>query len=306
MTLQQQIRANRRRTAYVILAFAALIVVFAAASAAFVGRTGAIGLLAFGLAYGVFAWWNAGRLIGGLTHATPAAEERRPRALPPDRERLDRRRPDGDAADLPRRRPGPERVRGRLAALVDLRRRHERPAQADAGARARGGARPRDLPHPQQGRAADDARRRARRRDRDHQRLRLPDGVLRRPRRPRPQPVAADRRDRRARAGADRRRDAADGAEPAPRVPRRRERRRDPQRPRGDGARPPPPAARHERGRLRRPRHRAPLHREPHPLRDGARAPSSPASSRRTRRSRTGSRRSRRQAASGSTRCPSA
>ena len=71
MTLQQQIRANRRRTAYVILAFAALIVVFAAASAAFVGRSGAIGLLAFGLAYGVFAWWNAGRLIGGLTHATP-------------------------------------------------------------------------------------------------------------------------------------------------------------------------------------------------------------------------------------------
>ena len=30
MTLQQQIRANRRRTAYVILAFAALIIVFAA------------------------------------------------------------------------------------------------------------------------------------------------------------------------------------------------------------------------------------------------------------------------------------
>jgi heat shock protein HtpX len=71
VTLQQQIRANRRRTAYVILAFAALIVVFAAASAAFVGRSGAIGLLAFGLAYGIFAWWNAGRLIGGLTHATP-------------------------------------------------------------------------------------------------------------------------------------------------------------------------------------------------------------------------------------------
>ena len=71
MTLQQQIRANRRRTAYVILGFAALIVVFAAASAAFVGRPGAIGLLAFGLAYGIFAWWNAGRLIGSLTHAHP-------------------------------------------------------------------------------------------------------------------------------------------------------------------------------------------------------------------------------------------
>ncbi len=71
MTLQQQIRANRRRTAFVVFAFVALIVVFAAASTVFVGRAGAIGLLAFGLAYGVFAWWNAGRMIGSLTHATP-------------------------------------------------------------------------------------------------------------------------------------------------------------------------------------------------------------------------------------------
>ena len=71
MTLQQQIRANRRRTAFVVLAFVVLIVVFAAASTVFVGRAGAIGLLAFGLAYGVFAWWNAGRMIGSLTHATP-------------------------------------------------------------------------------------------------------------------------------------------------------------------------------------------------------------------------------------------
>ena len=71
VTLQQQIRSNRMRTALVVLAFAALIVVFAAASAVFVGRSGAIGLLAFGLAYGLFAWWNAGRMIGSLTHATP-------------------------------------------------------------------------------------------------------------------------------------------------------------------------------------------------------------------------------------------
>jgi heat shock protein HtpX len=71
VTLQQQIRANRRRTAFVVFAFVALIVVFAAASTVFVGRAGAIGLLAFGLAYGVFAWWNAGRMIGSLTHATP-------------------------------------------------------------------------------------------------------------------------------------------------------------------------------------------------------------------------------------------
>ncbi len=71
MTLQQQIRANRLRTVLVVLAFAVLIAVFAVASMAFIGRSGAIGVLAFGLAYGLFAWWNAGRMIGGLTHATP-------------------------------------------------------------------------------------------------------------------------------------------------------------------------------------------------------------------------------------------
>ena len=54
-----------------MIAFAALIVVFAAASAAFLGRSAAVGLLAFGLAYGLFAWWNAGRMIGSLTHAVP-------------------------------------------------------------------------------------------------------------------------------------------------------------------------------------------------------------------------------------------
>ena len=69
MTLQQQIRSNRRRTALVVVAFAGQIVVFAAASAVFVGRPGAIGLLAFGLAYGAFAWWNSGRLIENVSIA---------------------------------------------------------------------------------------------------------------------------------------------------------------------------------------------------------------------------------------------
>jgi heat shock protein HtpX len=71
VTLQQQIRSNRLRTALVVLAFAVLVTVFAAASYGFLGRPGAIGLLAFGLAYGLFAWWNAGRMIGSLTHAVP-------------------------------------------------------------------------------------------------------------------------------------------------------------------------------------------------------------------------------------------
>lgn len=71
MTLQQQIRANRWRTLLVVVAFVGLVVVVSAASYAFLGQGGAVGLLAFGLAYGLFAWWNAGRMIGGLTHASP-------------------------------------------------------------------------------------------------------------------------------------------------------------------------------------------------------------------------------------------
>lgn len=74
MTLQQQIRSNRIRTVYVVVAFIALIVLVSAASAAFVGRSAAIFLLAAGLAYAVFAWWNAGRMIGRLTHARPLAK----------------------------------------------------------------------------------------------------------------------------------------------------------------------------------------------------------------------------------------
>jgi heat shock protein HtpX len=71
VTLQQQIRANRWRTLLVVVAFVGLVVVVSAASYAFLGQGGAVGLLAFGLAYGLFAWWNAGRMIGGLTHASP-------------------------------------------------------------------------------------------------------------------------------------------------------------------------------------------------------------------------------------------
>ncbi len=71
MTLQQQIRANRLRTAYVVVAFLVLVIVVAAASASFLGRAPAVFLLGGGVAYAIFAWWNAGRMVGGLTHARP-------------------------------------------------------------------------------------------------------------------------------------------------------------------------------------------------------------------------------------------
>jgi heat shock protein HtpX len=71
VTLQEQIRANRVRSALVVVLFLALIVVVAAASYVFVGQAGAVGILAFGLAYAFFAWWNGGRMVGSLTHARP-------------------------------------------------------------------------------------------------------------------------------------------------------------------------------------------------------------------------------------------
>ncbi len=51
--------------------FVLLIGAVAAAAYAYVGETGAVGLLAFGIAYGLFAWWNAGSMVGALTHAAP-------------------------------------------------------------------------------------------------------------------------------------------------------------------------------------------------------------------------------------------
>jgi heat shock protein HtpX len=69
VTLQQQIRANRLRSALVVLAFLALVAVVGIAAYGFLGEVGAVGVVAFGIAYGLFAWWNAGGMIGGLTHA---------------------------------------------------------------------------------------------------------------------------------------------------------------------------------------------------------------------------------------------
>jgi heat shock protein HtpX len=69
LTLQQQIRANRRRSALVILLFSLL--VLAVGAAAWVGLGQAIGVfvLAVGIAYGVFAVLNAGGMVGSLTRA---------------------------------------------------------------------------------------------------------------------------------------------------------------------------------------------------------------------------------------------
>jgi heat shock protein HtpX len=79
MTLQEQIRANRWRTLWLLLLFAALV--------------GALGLIlgyafqpsllvvvgAIGIVYGIFSWLSAGSIVAGATGAKPAEKSQYPR-----------------------------------------------------------------------------------------------------------------------------------------------------------------------------------------------------------------------------------
>ncbi len=69
MTLQQQIRANRWRTALVLLGFGVLVAVFVLAIAAAYqpGVAGFIGIIA--IVYGVFSWFASGRMIAAASGA---------------------------------------------------------------------------------------------------------------------------------------------------------------------------------------------------------------------------------------------
>jgi heat shock protein HtpX len=71
VTLQQQIRVNRLKTGLVVLMFGVLIGFVGVAAYGFLGQAAGVGIVAFGIAYGIFAWWNAGSMVGSLTHAHP-------------------------------------------------------------------------------------------------------------------------------------------------------------------------------------------------------------------------------------------
>jgi heat shock protein HtpX len=81
VSLQEQIRANRVRSAFVILAFALLIGIFMAAIwYAFAPGIGLlIGLV--GLVYGVFSYLAAGRLVASVAHARPVTKEEQPKLV---------------------------------------------------------------------------------------------------------------------------------------------------------------------------------------------------------------------------------
>jgi heat shock protein HtpX len=69
VTLQQQIRANRRRSTLVVVVFALLVLAVGAAAWYGLGEAVGVFVLAVGIAYGVFAVLNAGGMVGSLTKA---------------------------------------------------------------------------------------------------------------------------------------------------------------------------------------------------------------------------------------------
>ena len=78
MSLQEQIRANRVRSAFVILGFALLIGVFAAAIWFAFDPSIGILLAIIGVAYGLFSYLGAGRLVASVAHAHPVTKEEQP------------------------------------------------------------------------------------------------------------------------------------------------------------------------------------------------------------------------------------
>ena len=78
MSLQEQIRANRIRTAFVLLEFVLLIAVFGAA--VYYAFNPAIGIVigVVGLAYGLFSYFGAGGLVASVAHARPVTKAEQP------------------------------------------------------------------------------------------------------------------------------------------------------------------------------------------------------------------------------------
>jgi heat shock protein HtpX len=78
VSLQEQIRANRIRTAFVLLEFVLLIGVFGAA--VYYAFNPAIGIViaVVGLAYGLFSYFGAGALVASVAHAKPVSKAEQP------------------------------------------------------------------------------------------------------------------------------------------------------------------------------------------------------------------------------------
>jgi len=78
MTLRQQIRANRLRTAWLLFAFAVLIGLLAGALGAVYGRPVALTLVLGGVAWMLFSWFLSSRVVAGVTRAHVVTKAEQP------------------------------------------------------------------------------------------------------------------------------------------------------------------------------------------------------------------------------------
>jgi heat shock protein HtpX len=79
MTLQQQIRANRWRTLWLLFLFAVLVGVLALVLAYAFQPSLLVVVGVVGIAYGIFSWLSAGSIVAGATGARPADKAEYPR-----------------------------------------------------------------------------------------------------------------------------------------------------------------------------------------------------------------------------------
>ena len=106
MTLQEQIRANRWRTLWLLFLFAVLVGVLGAVLGYAFQPSLLIVVGIVGIVYGIFSWLSAGQHRRRRNRRPAGRPDAVPAALPRGRDRRDRRRAHPAAAGLRRRRPG--------------------------------------------------------------------------------------------------------------------------------------------------------------------------------------------------------
>jgi heat shock protein HtpX len=79
MTLQEQIRANRWRTLWLLVLFALMVGLFGAVLGYAFQPSLLIVVGIVGIVYGIFSWLSAGRIVAGATGARPAERSQYPR-----------------------------------------------------------------------------------------------------------------------------------------------------------------------------------------------------------------------------------
>ena len=78
MSLQEQIRANRVRTGFVLLGFLLLIAFFGGAVYLVFDPSIGIFVALVGICYGLFSYFSAGRLVASVAHAHPVTKAEQP------------------------------------------------------------------------------------------------------------------------------------------------------------------------------------------------------------------------------------